>query len=171
MPSIPIPRIITKTDQQPVKPLDVDLPYVVDYLRQEAGARAVIATSSTFGWKNLCVQCICLYVDADTTQSLAESAAAQPDLTIIMEGKLKHATANMEAATQLLEPSGLDWLAISRRKAEIRTNLPEERRVVYNIGPFVHGVSRQLRLFLRCCGNATTPLLTPALNSRRRHHL
>jgi hypothetical protein len=32
-------------------------------------------------------------------------------------------------------------------------------------------VSRQLRLFLRCCGNATTPLLTPALNSRRRHHL
>src|SRR5947209_4681605 len=25
-------------------------------------------------------------------------------------------------------------------------------------------VSRQLRLFLRCCGNATTPLLTPALN-------
>jgi hypothetical protein len=25
-------------------------------------------------------------------------------------------------------------------------------------------VSRQLRLFLRCCGNVTTPLLTPALN-------
>ena len=48
-----IPRIITKADQQadqqPVKPLDVDLPYVVDYLRQEAGARAVVATSSKFG--------------------------------------------------------------------------------------------------------------------------
>jgi hypothetical protein len=32
-------------------------------------------------------------------------------------------------------------------------------------------ISRQLRLLLRCCGNATTPLLTPALNSRRRHRL
>ena len=139
-----IPRIITKADQQPVKPLDMDLQYVVDYLRQEAGARAVIATSSTFGWKNLYVQCICLYVDADTAQSLAESAAAQPDLTIIMEGKLKHATANMEAATQLLELSGLDRLAVSQRKAEIRENRPEERRVVYNIGPFVHGQSISL---------------------------
>jgi hypothetical protein len=44
-----IPRIITKADQQPVKPLGVDLPYVVDYLKQEAGARTVIATSSRFG--------------------------------------------------------------------------------------------------------------------------
>jgi hypothetical protein len=124
--------------------LDVDLSYVVDYLTQEAGARTVITTASKFGWENLWVQCICLYADADTTQSLAESAAAQPDLTIIMEGKLKHATANMEAATQLLEPSGLDRLAVSQRKAEIRENRPEERRVVYNIGPFVHGQSISL---------------------------
>jgi hypothetical protein len=64
---VAISRIVTKADQQPVKPLDVDLPYVVDYLRQEAGARTVIATSSRFGWENLCVQCICLYVDVDTT--------------------------------------------------------------------------------------------------------
>ena len=29
---------------------------------------------------------------------------------------------------------------------------------------FLQYVSRQPRLSLRCCGNATTPLLTPALN-------
>ena len=104
-----------KADQQPVKPLDVGLPYVVDYVRQEAGTRAVIATSSGFGWEDLCVQCICLYVDADTMQSLAESAAVQPIPTIILEGKLIHATANMEAATRLVEPPGLDKLAISER--------------------------------------------------------
>ena len=95
--------------------MDVDLSYVVDYLRQEAGARTVIATASRFGWENLCVQCICLYADADTTQSLAESAAVQPIPTIILEGKLIHATANMEAAIRLVEPPGLDKLAISER--------------------------------------------------------
>jgi hypothetical protein len=72
MPSPSIPLIITKTDHQPIKPLDADLQYVLDYLRQEASARAVIATSSLFGWENLYVQCICLYVDADATQSLVE---------------------------------------------------------------------------------------------------
>jgi hypothetical protein len=147
-PETPIPRIISKADQQPdqqpVKPLDVDLQYVVNYLRQEAGARAVIATSSTFGWKDLCVQCICLYVDADTTQSLAKSAAAQPELTIIMEGELKHATANMDAANRLLEPQGLDRGAVSQRKSEIRTRRLQEQRVVRNIGPFVHGQSISL---------------------------
>jgi hypothetical protein len=120
----------------------MDLLYVVDYLRQEAGARAVVATSSRFGWEGLCVQCICLYVDADTTQSLAESAAAQPMLTIILEGELVHATTNMEAATQLLEPPGLDRLAISKRKYELRGN--NLKRIVRNIGPFMHGQSISL---------------------------
>jgi hypothetical protein len=122
----------------------VDLPYVVSYLRQEAGARVVIATSSTFGWENLCVQCICLYIDADITQSLAESAAAQPELTIIMKGELKHATANMEAATQLLKPPGLDRVAISQRIWELTKNQDKAKRVVHNIGPFIHGQSISL---------------------------
>jgi hypothetical protein len=122
----------------------VDLPYVVDFLRQEAGARAVVATSSEFGWDDLCVQCICLYVDADTTQSLAESAAAQPIPTIIMEGKLKHATTNMEAATRLVEPPGLDRLAISKRKCMLRKHSSKTPHVVRNIGPFVHGQSISL---------------------------
>ena len=106
MPRPAIPSIIIEEDQQPVKPLDVDLQYVADYLKQEDGARAVVATSSKFGWKDLCVQCICLYVDADTMQSLVESAAVQPIPTIILEGKLRHATANMEAITELLERPG-----------------------------------------------------------------
>jgi hypothetical protein len=125
--------------------LDVDLPYVVDYLRQEAGNRAVIAISSGFGWEDLCVQCICLYVDADTTQSLAESAAVQPIPTIILEGKLIHATANMEAATRLVEPPGLDKLAISKRKTNLRRSYRKAVRIVRNIGPFMHGQSISLR--------------------------
>jgi hypothetical protein len=139
-----IPRIVTKADQQPVKPLDADLSYIVNYLKQEAGARAVVATSSRFGWENLCVQCIFLYVDADTTQSLVESAAAQPDLTIIMEGELKHATANMEKVTRLLEGSSPNRLKISQRKSTLRSNRPQEMRVVRNIGPFMHGQSISL---------------------------
>jgi hypothetical protein len=120
----------------------VDLPYVVDYLRREAGARAVIATSSKFGWEDLCVQCICLYVDADATQSLAESAAAQPMLTIILEGELIHATTNMEAAARLVEPPGLNKLAMSERKTKLRGN--SLKRVVRNMGPFTHGQSISL---------------------------
>jgi len=69
----------------------------------------------------MCVQCICLYVDADTTQGLVESVAAQPIPTIILEGKLRHATTNVEAATGLLEPPGLDQLAISEQKYNLRT--------------------------------------------------
>jgi hypothetical protein len=125
--------------------LDVDLPYVVDYLRQEAGNRTVIATSSGFGWEDLCVQCICLYVDADTTHSLAESAAVQPIPTIILEGKLIHATANMEAATRLIELPGLDKLAISERKSILRRNRGKALRVTHNIGSFVHGQSISLK--------------------------
>jgi hypothetical protein len=124
--------------------LDVDLPYVVNYLKQELGARAVVATSSGFGWEDLCVQCICLYVDADTTQSLAESAALQPVPTIILEGKLIHTTANTEAATRLVAPPNLDELAISERKTELRKNHRKAVRVVYNIGHFMHGQSISL---------------------------
>jgi hypothetical protein len=123
----------------------VDLPYVVDYLRQEAGARAVVATSSGFGWEDLYVQCVSLYVDADTTQSLAESAAVQPTPTIILEGKLIHATTNMEAATQLVEGPDLDKLAISERKSILRQNWAKSRRVIHNIGPFMHGQSISLK--------------------------
>jgi hypothetical protein len=139
-----IPRIITKADQQPVKPLDMDLQYVVDYLRQEAGARAVVATSTRFGWENLSVQCICLYVDADTTQSLAESAAAQPELTIILKGKLRYTAADMEAVTELLEPSRLNWLEASKRYSKLRSNHSKAQRVISKIGPFIHGQSISL---------------------------
>src|ERR1700733_1990473 len=139
-----IPRIITKADQQPVKPLDMDLQYVVDYLRQEAGARAVVATPSRFGWENLSVQCICLYVDADTTQSLAESAAAQPELTIILKGKLRYTAADMEAVTELLEPSRLNWLEASKRYSKLRSNHSKAQRVISKIGPFIHGQSISL---------------------------
>jgi hypothetical protein len=145
--------------------LDVDLSYVVDYLRQETGARTVIATASKFGWENLWVQCICLYADADTTQSLAESAAIQSGLTIILEGKLRYATTNEEDATtnegdattdeedeitneeavaRLLEPPDLSLLAISKRTFEIRRNYAKARRMVPKIGPFIHGQSISL---------------------------
>jgi hypothetical protein len=123
----------------------VDLSYVVDYLRQEASARAVIATSSRFGWEDLCVQCICLYVDADTTQSLAESAAVQSIPIIILEGELIHATASIEAATRLVEGPDPDELAISERKSILRRNRGTAVRVVRNIGPFVHGQSISLK--------------------------
>jgi hypothetical protein len=121
----------------------VDLSYVVDYLRQEAGARTVIATASRFGWENLCVQCICLYADADTTQSLAESAVTQPGLTIILEGKLRHTTADMEAVTKLLEPPELklDWLTTSERYSTLRSNRSKAQRVISKVGPFIHGQS------------------------------
>jgi hypothetical protein len=122
--------------------LDADLPYVVDYLRQETDARAVVATSSRFGWEDLCVQCICLYVDADTTQSLAELAAVQPIPTIILKGKLSHAT---EAAIRLVELPGLDELAISERKSILRRNRAKAMRVVHNIRPFTHGQSISLK--------------------------
>jgi len=142
MPSPPKPSIIVKADQHPVKPLDVDPQYVVDYFRQEAGVRAVIATASRFGWEDLCVECICLYVDADNTQGLAESAAAQEKPTIILEGKLRQATENIEAATRLLEPPGLDKLAISARKSKLRRN--RVVRAVRKVGPFLHGQSISL---------------------------
>jgi hypothetical protein len=162
-PSPPIPGIITKPDLQPVKPLDVDLPYVVDYLKQEAGARAVIATSSRFGWEDLCVQCICLYVDADTTQSLAELAAAQLMPTIILEGELIHATTSMEDVTTSAEdattstedattsmekairsvaPPNLDGLEKSERKFRLRRTAAV--RAVHKVRPFVHGQSISL---------------------------
>jgi hypothetical protein len=124
--------------------LDADLQYVVDYLRREASTRAVVVTSSRFGWENLNIQCICLYVDADTTQSLAESAAAQPVLTIILKGKLRHATTNMEAVTELLEPPEFNWLTISKRYSELRSNRLKAQRVISKIGPFIHGQSISL---------------------------
>jgi hypothetical protein len=85
--------------------------------------------------------CICLYVDADTTQSLAEAAVAQPIPTIILEGKPRHATTNMEAVTRLLEPPDLDRLTISERRSKLRKNRRNAVRVVRNIGPFIHGQS------------------------------
>lgn len=104
--------IITAIDQQPVQPFDINLPYVVDYLHREIEARVVIATFCRFGWENLWVRCICLYVDAEATEYLAESASTQSIPTIIMRGTLRDATGRINAIAPLLEPPNLDKVAI-----------------------------------------------------------
>jgi hypothetical protein len=142
VPSPPAPGIVTKADRQPIKPLEADLQYVVDYLRQEAGARAVIATSSLYGWENVSIPCICLYVDADSTERLAESTVSQQLPTIITTGRLIDATANIDAATQLIAPPGLDKVAVSAREFELKKNRIE--RMIQSIGSFVHGQSISL---------------------------
>ena len=142
VPSPPAPGIVTKADRQPIKPLEADLQYVVDYLRQEAGAHAVIATSSLYGWENVSIPCICLYVDADSTERLAESTVSQQLPTIITTGRLIDATANIDAATQLIAPPGLDKVAVSAREFELKKNRIE--RMIQSIGSFVHGQSISL---------------------------
>jgi hypothetical protein len=92
MPSPSVPKIVIRTEPHgPIQPLNVDLEYVHNFLREKADRAAVITTSSFFGWKDLCIPCICLYVDADeaATECLAGLAASQELPTIIWKGKLE----------------------------------------------------------------------------------
>ncbi|KAL1970737.1 hypothetical protein VTN77DRAFT_2571 [Rasamsonia byssochlamydoides] len=116
VPWLPKPTVIMQPERQPVQPFDEDLQYVVDFLNNDDNARAVVATASRFGWEKLSVDCICLYVDADSTTNLATSVASRNALTIILKAEFRHAGDSMEAAKRLLEPPGLDRLAISERE-------------------------------------------------------
>jgi hypothetical protein len=59
MPSHSVPKIIIRSEPHgPIQPLNVDLEYVPNFLREKADRSAVIATSSIFGWKDLCIPCM-----------------------------------------------------------------------------------------------------------------
>jgi hypothetical protein len=124
---------------RPPQPIDEDLQYVVDYLANSPDARAVLATVSRFGWKNLSVDCVCLYVEADSMADLADVAGSRERLTVLVQAELRPLASSIEVAKEMVNPPGLDRLASSKRRFTLRKN--PTPRAIDCIGPFHHGQS------------------------------
>jgi hypothetical protein len=115
---------------------------VVDFLKDTEDSRAVVGTASRFGWNELWVDCVCLYVDADSTTDLETSVASQGIPTIIVKVELRSINHSIETAKKLLGPPRLDRVAISKRRFGLRANAVQ--RAISNVGPFCHGQSISL---------------------------
>lgn len=130
--AVPVPKVLTPSQRQPVQPLDEDLPYIPEFLRTSSIARAVVATRCKFGWERLSVDCLCLYVDAEDTTSLENSIRERTDLVIIKKTKLHHAADSMSAVQKLLAPTGLSNFELRERRYTYRKkSYPTSRQATW----------------------------------------
>ncbi|KAJ5181127.1 hypothetical protein N7491_000681 [Penicillium cf. griseofulvum] len=141
-PVLPKPTILVPSQLQPIQPFDEDLPYISDFLRGSKTARAVVATRCKFGWPQLSIDCICLYVDDDDTTGLDAFLASEKVPVVVMKAQFSHAMDDVSKAQQFLEPSGLNKLELSKRRCLLRKNpLP---CAVQENGHISHGQSVSL---------------------------
>ncbi|KAN0068512.1 hypothetical protein V8E54_013236 [Elaphomyces granulatus] len=143
-PRIPRPTIITSYKRSPIKLHEEDLQFVIEFLNANKDSRSVVVASSKFGWQTLSVDCVCLYVDADTITGLAVSVSSRNTTTIIANANVCPLTDTKESARELLEPPGLDKVALSERNFQLRKNRQQLVRWIDSVGPFKHGQSISL---------------------------
>lgn len=136
-----LPTIVTERNNVPVQRFNGDSVTIVNFMKQEVDARAVLATASLFGWESLSTQCNILYIDGKQSnqQSLARSFTGSEIPYIIIECELRDIVSGMEKAQELVSPPGMNKVDISRRGFTLRTNSP--LRAPLSVSPFRHGQS------------------------------
>jgi hypothetical protein len=135
---------------------------VIEFLNANKDSRSVVATCAKFGWQTLSVDCVCLYVDADTITGLAVSVSSRNTTTIIVNANLCPLADTKESARELLEPLGLGKAALSERRYQLRKHRQQLLRCIESVGPFKHGQS--ISLLSRESKGSVSVFLSPGPN-------
>ncbi|KAJ9313595.1 hypothetical protein DTO271D3_6099 [Paecilomyces variotii] len=157
VPVVPKPKILVPSQRQPIQPLDEDLPYISEFLRGTNTARAVVATRCMFGWPQLSLHCMCLYVDAEDTSYLANLVASQAEPGVVVKAELCDIADYMSSAQDILGFSGLSRLEHSERRYSLRKNpVPRSVRERVHHGQSISLMGEESKgsvgVFLSPCG-------------------
>lgn len=147
-----LPSFVTKQGDSSVRAFNNEPTDIASFLQSDQNARAVVATTSQFGWKGLSVTCTALFVEGQETskERMAELVTnADTNVpTIVIGCELSDIVYDIDEAYRLIEPPHMDYLEVSERKHTLRENIPiRAPRAVSNIfhGQSISSIDRETK--------------------------